>query len=134
MGYQDFYRLSVHAVLFDSDEKALFVKTTYGGKTWTLPGGAMDPGETIHETLVRECREELGREIKILYLSGVYFHEIHNSHAFVFRCEFADQCAIALSEEHSEYRYFSAPELPEPNRVKIQDCLNYRGNVVSNKF
>lgn len=27
---------------------------------WTLPGGGMDPGETHHETLVRELVEETG--------------------------------------------------------------------------
>ncbi len=27
---------------------------------WELPGGRVDPGETDHEALVRECQEELG--------------------------------------------------------------------------
>ncbi len=134
MAYQDLYRLSVHAVFIDTESRALFVRTTYGAKAWTLPGGAVDPGETIHETLLRECREELGRDIKILYLSGVYFHANHNSHAFVFRCDFQDNKEIRLSEEHSEFTYLKASELKDSHRIKIEDCLSYSGNTKSAKF
>ncbi len=134
MAYQDLYRLSVHAAIFDDEQNVLFVRTTYGAKAWTLPGGAIDPGETIHETLVREVREELGREIKVLYLSGVYYHAPHNSHAFVFKCEFADKSPIQLSEEHSEFSYLPRSELKASHKKKIEDCLNFDGNTVSAKF
>src|SRR5262245_11474698 len=32
---------------------------------WEVPGGKVDPGESDHEALVRECREELGVEIVV---------------------------------------------------------------------
>lgn len=134
MAYQDLYRLSVHAVIPDASGQVLFVKTTYGAKAWTLPGGAVDPGETIHETLARECREELGREIRILHLTGVYFHANHSSHAFVFRCEFADSKEILLSEEHSEFAYLPSEEWKHSHAQKIRECLGYQGVVVSAKF
>ena len=134
MAYQDLYRLSVHAIIPDSTGKILFVKTTYGAKDWTLPGGAVDIGETIHETLTRECKEELGREIKILYLSGVYYHAAHNSQAFVFRCEFDDTSTIELSSEHSEFQFLAPLEVKESHQQKIEDCLNYQGSTVSRKF
>jgi 8-oxo-dGTP diphosphatase len=65
MAYFDTYRLSVHAVILDESQRVLMVKTTYGAKGWTLPGGAIDPGETIHETLIRECKEELNADVKV---------------------------------------------------------------------
>lgn len=134
MAYNDLYRLSVHALIFDSASRVLFLKTTYGKKDWTLPGGAIDLGETIHETLMRECEEELGRDIRILHLSGVYYHKSHNSHAFVFRCEFADGNDIQLSSEHSEFGYLAPSQVREPHQIKIQDCLDFNGSVVSRKF
>jgi 8-oxo-dGTP diphosphatase len=134
MAYQDLYRLSVHAAIFNDKNEILMVKTTYGAKGWTFPGGAIDPGETIHETLIRECREELGVEIEVKYLSGVYYHAAHNSQAFVFRCEIKDENEIRLSEEHSEYRYFQIKELKDSHQIKARQCLDFKGATFSEKF
>jgi len=107
VAYEDLYRLSVHGVIFDDQQRVLMVRTTYGAKGWTFPGGAIDPGETIHETLTRECREELGCDVEITYLSGVYYHKPHNSQAFVFRCRIKGSDPIRFSAEHSEYQYIT---------------------------
>jgi hypothetical protein len=54
----DWFRLSVHAVITDAEGAVLLLKATYDDQAWGLPGGALDPGETIHEGLRRECRED----------------------------------------------------------------------------
>jgi ADP-ribose pyrophosphatase YjhB (NUDIX family) len=37
---------------------------------WTIPGGAMEPGETIAETAAREVKEETGIDVEVVSLVG----------------------------------------------------------------
>jgi 8-oxo-dGTP diphosphatase len=39
---------------------------------WALPGGRMDPGETVEQTIVRECKEETGLDVEIVRKIGEY--------------------------------------------------------------
>lgn len=134
MAYNDLYRLSSHAVISDDQNRILMLKANYGSFGWGLPGGALDSQETIHGALIRECREELGCEIDVQYLSGVYYHAAHNSQAFIFRCQLVDPFNISLSEEHSEFVYMELAAMSEVQRTRVSDCLNYKGATVSAKF
>ena len=134
MGFHDFYRLSSHAVIFNTNNQVLLLKATYADCAWSLPGGGLDQGETIHQALVRECFEELGCDISIEYLSGVYFHSTVNSHAFIFRCQITEGQIIQLSDEHSEYCWFDLAELSSVQRIRVEDCLAFDGQVQSRAF
>jgi len=52
-----FYRVSLKAVIRDSDDKVLVVKEK--GSSWSLPGGGLDHGEDVHTGLARELHEEI---------------------------------------------------------------------------
>lgn len=134
MGFDDTYRMSSHAVITDGEGQILMLKATYGNLHWGLPGGALDPGETVHEALYRECLEELGCEVRILYLSGIYHHPRVNSHALIFRCELVHHARITLSEEHSEWKYMPLGELTPSQRKRIEDCIHFQGEVRSEIF
>lgn len=134
MAFEDQFRLSSHAVITDENGRVLLLKQTYGDQRWGLPGGALEPGETIHEALYRECIEELGINVEISYLSGVYYHSAVNSHAFIFRCHLPSGANIVLSEEHSEYRYCPLDELSAVQRLRVKECMDFNGVVFSAKF
>lgn len=68
MAFQDTYRLSVHAVITNDEQQVLQIKATYDDGRWGLPGGSLEPGETVHEALIRECLEELGCGVKVCYM------------------------------------------------------------------
>lgn len=134
MAFDDLFRLSAHAVITSPGDRILLLKANYGSRGWGLPGGALEPGETIHECIARECREELSQDIAIRHLTGVYYHKAYNSQVFIFRCDLPAPERIVLSAEHSEYRYFSLDELSPVQRTRAEACLNFRGVVASAKF
>ena len=134
MSFNDLFRLSCHAVILNNNGHVLLLKQTYNDFSWGLPGGSINPGETIHEALSRECYEELGSKVEIINLTGVYFHSKFNSQVFIFSCTLTDTNAIQLSEEHSEYSFFPISELTEVQKIRVLDSINYSGNVVSRKF
>ena len=134
MAFEDSYRLSAHAVILDVDHRVLQLKQTYGNLSWGLPGGAVDPGETVVQTIERECLEELGLSVRIGSLTGIYYHKAFNSHVMIFRCDLLDRAEIKLSTEHSEFRYFPLEELPNVQRRRVVDCLEYDGKLMAAVF
>ena len=54
-----FYRVSLKAVIRDSDGRVL-VNKEQDSTTWNLPGGGWDHGESEFEALARELKEEIG--------------------------------------------------------------------------
>lgn len=134
MGFNDLYRFSVHAVIMDGEERVLLIRQTYGDKWWGLPGGGVEPGETIHETIIRECKEELGAGVIVDALTGFYYHKSFNSQVGIFRCHLPEKAEIRLSSEHSEYKWFQIAELGDVQRLRVQDSIDYDGKVVSRAF
>lgn len=53
------YRISLKCIVHDQDGRVLVVKET-GRNYWDLPGGGMDHGEDIKQTIARELLEEVG--------------------------------------------------------------------------
>lgn len=133
MAFNDTFRISSHGVIFNDAGQVLLLKATYGNCTWGLPGGALEPGETIHQALLRECQEELGTKVHIEYLSGVYYHSAFNSQACIFKVQLTHPL-IHLSEEHSEYAYFDIDSLSAVQKQRVQECASFAGNVVSARF
>lgn len=134
MGFTNTFRISTHAVITDEESNVLLIRQTYGDRRWGLPGGSPESSETIHDTLFCECREELGCDVVIEYLGGVHFHSEFNSYAFIFRCRLRPNCKIALSTEHSQYKFANLTELSAVQRCRIEDCLNFDGTVKSAVF
>lgn len=52
-----FYRISVKAIIQNESGEVLVIKEN--GSQWSLPGGGVDHGETIHDALKRELYEEV---------------------------------------------------------------------------
>lgn len=64
------------AVVLD-EEGALLLQRRSDSGYWSIPGGAMEPGEDIAACCRRETREETGVEIEIVRLVGIYSDPHH---------------------------------------------------------
>lgn len=60
----------VSAVIFDSEDRILFLKRT-SSEYWSLPGGRMDMDESAQDCCVRETEEETGLKTRIVRLISV---------------------------------------------------------------
>lgn len=128
------YRLGAHAVIVNSEGCVLLLKRTYGDRGWGLPGGGVDPGETLHQALQREVKEEIGIGVTDAVLTGFYYHSKINCHVGIFRCSIPSEPTITLSPEHSEYKWCPVSELSEVQRIRVMDALAYQGQVISRAF
>jgi 8-oxo-dGTP pyrophosphatase MutT (NUDIX family) len=72
IGQEGELRIGSSAVIFDDRrEKVLLTKRSDNG-LWCLPGGAMEPGESVEECCRREVMEETGLEVELKRLVGIY--------------------------------------------------------------
>ena len=135
MAFEDRFRFSVHAAVIDStEESVLLVRQSYGDRRWGLPGGAVEPGETILDALARECREELGVDIEIGPLTGWYYHREFESQVGIFRCGLSGTAGIQLSDEHSEFRWTPITELTGVQATRVQAALRHEGALHAQVF
>ena len=67
---------SANVVVVNEARQILLIKRT-DNSNWSLPGGAMDLGETISQTAARETQEETGIECEVTGLVGIYTNPNH---------------------------------------------------------
>ena len=113
--------LGAVSVIVGPAHHVLLVRHAYGELNWELPGGAAEARESAEETARREAREEVGVDIVIERLVGVYWEPAwrdgQGAHHFVFRARLSDGAAapaVRDMNEISECAWFATDALPRP--------------------
>ena len=127
-------RVGVAIVIRDGQGKILLERRSDCG-LWGLPGGRIDPGESISETVIREALEETGLVVEITCLLGVYSDPedriVSYSDGVVQLVDIMLEARVLsgqmhLSEESLELKFFAPDELPfdivPPAKLPIQDA------------
>ena len=87
-----------------------------------LPGGFVDPGETVEQTARREIREELGIEMAELDYVGcaantyAYRDVTYESSDVFFHAALSEKPELVMSDEHAQLIWLR-PEAIQPDRL-----------------
>jgi len=138
-----------YVLLFDEKcDKVLMVKNKGNASSYyTLPGGAVELGETLEEAAIREVKEETGFDVEIDHIfsvSEVLFEEKgHHVVFFTFRGKIlGGEVKISMPEEIEEITWMDPLEAEEyihianagKGLLKSENSAPYllRGLVVNN--
>jgi len=119
------------AVVTDEEGRILLHRRS-DNELWSLPGGAMEIGESISETVVREVQEETGLEIAPRYVVGIYSNpahvveygdgEVRQQFSVCFGCEIVGG-KLRTSDESLEVQFFNPTDLSE---LSINESIRHR--------
>jgi ADP-ribose pyrophosphatase YjhB (NUDIX family) len=67
---------AVSAIVTDTQNRILLILRTDNGY-WSIPGGGLNPGESVTGATVREVKEETGIDCQVTGLVGIYSDPNH---------------------------------------------------------
>lgn len=132
-------RLGCTAAIFDDQGRILLTRRADNGQ-WCLPGGGMEPGESVAEACEREVLEETGLHVRVIRLVGVYSHPdqlivyLDGAKFQIVALHFEAEIirgVLVLSEETLGFGYFTVQEIERlemfgRHKERIVDTLERR--------
>ena len=120
------HRVGAFAVIFDDGAKVLVSRRVDSG-WFNLPGGGVEPDESVPEGLIREVREETGLDVEVGRLVGVYSKPQKHELVLVFRARVTGG-SLTPSDEADYHAWVSPVELDQvkllpKHRERIDDAL-----------
>ena len=127
------------AIVIDQDGRILLHRRD-DNELWSIPGGAMEVGERIADTVIREVEEETGLEVKPERVVGIYSNpqhvveyadgEVRQQFSVCFACRVVDG-DLAVSNESLEVGFFTPAQIKampmhESIRLRIRHYLEPR--------
>ncbi len=132
VGHTPLILVGATLLVLDEQDRLLLIRRTDTGD-WGVPGGTMEPGETIEETARRELREETNLEAGELGLFGLFsgpqffIRYPNGDEIFAVPVAYMVQHASGVLKltdgEHCDFGYFPLAALPENVNPSIRPIL-----------
>ncbi|MGE5533219.1 MAG: NUDIX hydrolase [Bacillota bacterium] len=124
-------KTSTAIIPFSEDKILLIKRNTIPFKGyWALPGGRMDPGEKIEQTIVREVKEETGLDASIVRVVGEYVEKgVKDGVEYEYfpTCFVVKPVSGEIKKQESEIqeiKLFSLNSLPKPLAFEHDQMIN----------
>ncbi|WP_347280158.1 NUDIX hydrolase [Frankia sp. CcI49] len=131
--------VSVAAVIRRGDGRVVCIRRRDNG-AWQIPGGVLERGETFHQALRREVREETGMSVEPERLTGIYLNLPLGVVALVFLCreghteDLAEAEPLTETEEATAVEWLTVEEVVRRSTpafaVRVTDALAGRQEPV----
>ncbi len=107
---------TVDALIELDDGRVVLVRRKYPPPGWALPGGFVEPGESLAEAAVREAREETGLAIELVEQFFTYSDPRRDPRRFTISTVFIAKASgePAGADDAAEARAFRLDQLPAP--------------------
>ena len=135
-------RKTARAIIIDNGKLLVFYRRKIiNGEVVTyyaIPGGHLEDNETLEDTVVRELKEEMNLDIKILDYLGMIF--VDNQEEYYYHCKIIggdikfggeefDRCN---DDNYYEIRWVSVDEI-KPGEVRAIDFVRRVSGVANDK-
>ena len=123
MGKQESVELTVLCLVHRGDELLLQNRVKKDWQGWTMPGGHVEPGESIVDAVVREMQEETGLTVLHPKLCGVKQFPISGGRYLVFLFETEEFEGSLRSSREGEMRWIPRSRLGEYRTVEDLETM-----------
>ena len=125
--------VAVSAVV-TNDAREILLHRRSDNELWSVPGGAMELGESISQAVMREVKEETGFAVEVERLVGIYSDpghivaysdgEVRQQFSICFACRVVGG-DFAESDESLDVRFFTPADV---SRLPMSESVRLRVN------
>ena len=120
------YSVGVVGLVRDGKGRVLLLRHTYRRKPWGIPGGGLQPGETLEECLRREVWEETGMKVRVGPLLSAGARRDRKLVDMIFACyplPGETLAAFRPNAEIAEAGFYHPHEFPDGLPGSIRDLI-----------
>jgi phosphoglycolate phosphatase-like HAD superfamily hydrolase/ADP-ribose pyrophosphatase YjhB (NUDIX family) len=136
---------TVGALIFNSKNEALLIRTHKWSDKWGIPGGKIKWGETSEAALRRELKEETNLKVTdikfVLVQDCIHSKEFYKDAHFVllnYTCRCVGKPSVTLNDEGQEFRWLALAEakklkLNKPTKILLEAVVKKQKSKIKKR-